>query len=347
MGEFAGLKAARLSIASVKTLSVRVAASTSNLGPGFDLLGLALDLFVDVSAQALAPTATEHTLQTGTNYAGGWPRTDNLLMRAFDTVWAARDVPPPAFHFQATSAIPVARGLGSSGAATAAGLLLGNQALAMYGHSPLSVEALHRLGIALEGHPDNVTAALFGGCTLCLPPSDVSLESALALARLPALPQTMQATETMVWVQQPVHPEIGFAAVWGSATTHTERARAALPATVAFADAKENPRRLALLLEGLRTADPTLLKLGVHDRLHHEARLALIPGGRETLEAALQAGATATAINGSGSSLLALGLDGEMDAICEAMADTLVRYDRDIQNHVLHVVREVPRVLAR
>ena len=130
------------------------------------MLGLALDLFVAVNAQALPPTAANHTLETGATYAGGWPRTDNLLMRAFDAVWAARDVPPPAFHFQATSAIPVARGLGSSGAATAAGLLLGNQALPLYWHSPLPVEALHRLGIALEGHPDNVTAALFGGCTL-------------------------------------------------------------------------------------------------------------------------------------------------------------------------------------
>jgi homoserine kinase len=332
---------------SVKTLSVRVAASSSNLGPGFDLLGLALDLFVEVNAQALPPTAANHTLETGATYAGGWPRTDNLLMRAFDAVWAARDVPPPAFHFQATSAIPVARGLGSSGAATAAGLLLGNQALPLYGHSPLPVEALHRLGIALEGHPDNVTAALFGGCTLCLPPSDVSLESALAIARQPDSPATLKDSETMVWVPQSIHPEIGFAVAWGSATTPTERARAVLPATVSFADAKENPRRLALLLEGLRTRDPTLLKLGVHDRLHHEARLALIPGGRETLDAALQAGATATAINGSGSSLLALGIDGEMDAIREAMATTLARFDRDIQSHVLRVVRDFPRVLVR
>ena len=76
---------------SVKTLSVRVAASSSNLGPGFDLLGLALDLFVEVNAQALPPTAANHTLETGATYAGGWPRTDNLLMRAFDAVWAARD----------------------------------------------------------------------------------------------------------------------------------------------------------------------------------------------------------------------------------------------------------------
>ena len=90
-----------------------------------------------------------------------------------------------------------------------------------------------------------------------------------------------------------------------------------------------------------------MLKLGVHDRLHHEARLALIPGGRETLDAALQAGATATAINGSGSSLLALGIDGEMDAIREAMATTLARFDRDIQSHVLRVVRDFPRVLVR
>lgn len=307
------------------SISVTVPASTSNLGPGFDLLGLALDRFLQVRAQA-TPAAAGHTWAERTGHAATWPASDDLVTRAFDAVFHARKRTPPPHRFSATSAIPVARGLGSSGAAVAAGLLLGNHALVAQGGTPFTPRELHPLGIALEGHPDNVTASLFGGCTLCLPPSSAPEEHAGAL------------------VLQPVAESLGFAVAWGAATTPTERARAVLPATVAFDDAKENPRRLALLLEGLRTGDAELLRLGVHDRLHHAARLALIPGGAETLAAAQAAGAFATAINGSGASLLAIGARAAMAPIATAMAAELARHDTQVEAHVHDIVRASPQV---
>lgn len=305
---------------------VRVPCSTSNLGPGFDLLGLALELALDLTCELTeggAPGPLEVAARKG--WAAGWPQDDDLVRRAFRTVFEARGLTPPAARFTADSKIPVARGLGSSGAAVAGGLLLANHALRALGHAPLEAATLHALGIRLEGHPDNVTASLFGGCTLCLPPNDTDApEGAL--------------------VQHPVAESIGFAVVWGAATTTTEAARAVLPPKVAFADAVENPRRLALLLEGLRTGAPELLRLGVHDRLHHAARLALIPGGAEALAAAEAAGAWATAINGSGASLLALGPVDGMQPIAAALGRALAEHDADVETHVLDVVRGAPVV---
>src|SRR6185369_11065728 len=108
-------------------------------------------------------------------------------------------------------------------------------------------------------------------------------------------------------VRQKLHPDLGFALAWPSKGLATPAARKALPANVPFGDAVENPRRLALLLEGLRTADPELLALGVEDRLHVPYRLPLIAGAKEALEAARASGAWLATISGSGSGLFAIG----------------------------------------
>jgi homoserine kinase len=308
-------------------LRVRVPASTSNLGPGFDLLGLALDLGLVVELEDLPADQPRHELRLPANprdQAYGWPREDNLVLRAHDAVHrlAGRTAPPR--RFTVASTIPVARGLGSSGAATAAGLLLGAASLGAAAPSP---DALHALGVELEGHPDNVTASLYGGCTLCLPPSE--------------RPDDRHAGAL---VHQPVSPELGFAVAWSRSTLSTDRARAVLPTSVPFEDAVENPRRLALLLAGLRSGDPELLRLGVADRLHHRYRLPLIPGGAEALAAAGVAGAWATAINGSGSSLLAIGPRAAAPELAAVLAETLGQHDEGAVGHALELVLGPPRV---
>lgn len=219
----------------------------------------------------------------------------------------------------------MARGLGSSGAAVAAGLLLANAALKDLGKAPFEGGALHELGIAIEGHPDNVTASLFGGCTLCLPAD-------------------AQRTHPTALVHQEVTPTLGFAVAWSQTTLATARAREVLPASVPFADAVENPRRLAMLLEGLRTGNPDLLRIGAHDRLHHEARLALIPGGREALARASEAGAYLTAINGSGSSLLAMGSREAIPKLAACLGETLAQFDEGIVTKELELVSAPPVV---
>ncbi|MFN0244198.1 MAG: homoserine kinase [Planctomycetota bacterium] len=273
---------------------VRVPASTSNLGPGFDFMGLALSLWLRVRITARAGGAT-HEIGELQGSARDFPRgADNLILRAFDLFCARHGVAASPFVFEAQSEIPLARGLGSSGAAVVAGLLL---ARAITG-APSTRGELLALGLELEGHPDNSSAALVGGCTLAVPRPDGSV----------------------CVVEQALHRELAFGLVWPTAALSTRDARRALPSQVKFHDAVENPRRLALLLEGLRTADPELLALGVEDRLHVPYRLPLIAGGAAALASARENGALAATISGSGSALLAIGRASTIAAALAAMA---------------------------
>jgi homoserine kinase len=160
--------------------------------------------------------------------------------------------------------------------------------------------------VALEGHPDNVTASLFGGCTLCHP--------------APAGPGSAPR-----FFHVPLSPALRYAVAWPREPLATARARAALPESVPFADAVENPRRLALLVEGLRTGDPELLALGGEERLHERWRLPLIPGAKTALAAARDAGAYLATISGAGSGLFAIGPAADIAAVAEALRAELER----------------------
>ncbi|MCB9916600.1 MAG: homoserine kinase [Planctomycetes bacterium] len=245
----------------MSSIRVRTAASTSNLGPGFDFLGLALELWLEVEREDLDGPA--HVVERDAPEPAGWRAEEDLVARAFDAALRARGVGARPSRFRVRSPIPVGRGLGSSGGAVAAGLYLG--ALAAGEREP-APRALAEEGLALEGHPDNVSASLFGGCTLSVP-----TEAGLRVVRAP------------------LASSLRFTVAWSDAVLETPAARAALPRSVPFADAVENPRRLALLLEGLRTADTELLRLGVADRLHVAARTALIPGAARARAGAARA----------------------------------------------------------
>jgi homoserine kinase len=273
--------------------SVRVPASTSNLGPGFDLLGLALGLFLDVRVH---PSAERVLLRSGEGERELPEAGEDLVLMAFERV-RARVPFTGEFRFEVRSEIPVGRGLGSSGAAIVAGLLLA-QAVSRHGFVD---EELLALGVELEGHPDNVAAALRGGMTLC--------------ARASAGRWTTLAP--------PLAPSIGFAVAWPREPLETSRARAALPGAVPFADAVENPRRLAFLLEGLRRGDPALITWGGEERLHVRHRLPLLPGAERALAAGRDAGAWLTTLSGAGSGVLALGAHGAMEPVAQAMAAEL------------------------
>lgn len=292
-------------------LRVRVPASTSNLGPGFDLLGLALSLWLEVRCDR-GEVADGGAGSTRVEHAGpgacDWSADGDWVLRAFERgrgLWgpeasSAFDVERLTTRLRVRSEIPVGRGFGSSGAAVVAGLLLARATLGETAANVPDAELL-REAVHLEGHPDNATAALLGGCTLGLPRDDgppVVVRNALA-------------------------PELGFALAWPRLPLDTPRARALLPRKVPFADAVENPRRLALLLEGLRTGDPRLLELGGHDRLHTPYRLPHIPGAAEALSAARAAGAWLTALSGAGSGLVAIGPRAAMADVAERMAATL------------------------
>lgn len=278
-------------------LRLSIPASTSNLGPGFDFLGLALALFLDLRVIGRAEDGRTRFVELeGT--AADWPQGEaNLVQLAFDHVLRAAGVSDPGLLLAARSEIPLARGLGSSGAAVVAGILLARHAAGV----EAGMDRMLAWGLEIEGHPDNSSAALLGGCTLSVPVGGGKLRV----------------------VRAELSPELGFVLAWSERRLSTREARAVLPASVPFRDAIENPRRLALLLEGLRRADGELIALGIEDKLHTPYRLPLIAGGAEALAAARAAGAWAATISGSGSALIAIGPRPRRTEIAAGMASAL------------------------
>jgi homoserine kinase len=295
-------------------LRVRVPASTSNLGPGFDQLGLALELFLDAEAHGPLDLA-EHRLGTLEGMASDWVLEDNLLPRAFDACLEKAGAPPAHFEFDVQSSIPLRRGLGSSGAAITAGLILANEWL---GERGLSLVELATLGFQLEGHTDNSTASLFGGCTLGIPLEDSQLRV----------------------LQPEVHPDLLFAVAWGPAEVATAQARAVLPSALPLDEVVRHLQRLPLLLEGLASADAEALRAGSWDRLHSPFRLPLIPGAGSALAAAESEGAFLATISGSGSAVIAAHDQREVATrLAATMARELAAAQGDSVSHVLRPYR--------
>ncbi|MEM7519021.1 MAG: homoserine kinase, partial [Planctomycetota bacterium] len=300
--------------------------------PGFDLCGLALDLNLQLRAQVLPPAdasaPASHRLLEATGEAQSWPEdpSRNLLFRAFDRGLEAHGLPAASLQVSVHSDIPTERGFGSSGAAVAAGLLLAAAQARASEARVLDRQRLAELGLSLEGHPDNSTASLFGGCTLGVPLDGDRLRI----------------------VRPPIAESLSLAIAWPEHRVSTKEARRVLPQTVEFATAVENPRRLTLLLEGLRTADPELLREGIRDNLHVPYRLPLIPGAEQALAAAREAGAYAATISGSGSGLVALTSNDValQERVASAMKAELERFgDSPAVGRAAAIQREAPRAI--
>jgi homoserine kinase len=262
---------------------VRAPATTANLGPGFDSLGMALDLWVEV-AISTGPAPAGFSPDPAEEMATDAAR--RLYARAGvevgDGVWA-----------QYRARIPVARGLGASAACRAAGLLGANALLG----EPLDREAVLVLGTGLEGHPDNMAAVLFGGLQVVVLDGE-----AVVHAGLPA-PADLKAVLFVPDFEMP-----------------TDESRRALPTQLSREDAVHNIGRAALLVAALAGDRPELLDVATHDRIHQPARAKIFPAMEPVFQAARRAGALAVFLSGGGSTILALASRDE-DAIGRAMAE--------------------------
>lgn len=271
-----------------RRIVVRVPATTANLGPGFDVLGLALDLWneAEFTVEEDAAGAPSRWAARNEGFGAAHLPTDatHLALRAFRAVFEHLGRPLPArVHLHARNTIPVASGLGSSAAAVVAGVLAANAALG----KPLEEGAALALATALEGHPDNVAPALLGGLTAAWMDEDGAPQA----IRLPLAP----AWQKRAWLAIAV-PQVAL---------RTVEARRALPEQVPHADAVFNLSRLAVLLEALRRGWAEGLTQGVADRLHQPYRWPLLPGAEAVRQAARAAGAVAVALSGAGPGMVA------------------------------------------
>jgi homoserine kinase len=254
---------------TVRRRLVRVPGSSANLGPGYDVLAAAISVHLELEVSE----AAEFSVHPGASPVPG--DRSNLCVRAFETLH-----PADGLRFEIRSEIPLARGLGSSAAAIVSGLMAADHLFEL----GLDRDDVYARAVELEGHPDNVGAALFGGFVLCPQASDEGRRPP------PVRLEPPQGVEGVLLVPAEGVP--------------TEQARAAMPSSVPVADAIANVAAAAELVLGVERSDLTLIARGLADRLHQPHRAHLYPRSMELLAEARDLGAIGATISGAGPALL-------------------------------------------
>lgn len=287
-------------------LAVRVPATSANLGPGFDCVGVALGLYNEIRAEPLDEPRWEVDVRghgAAALAAGSEP---NLTVVAMQLLFARVDRPPAGVRLHLNNQIPFSSGLGSSAAARVGGLFCANELCGR----PYSIDELGAMSLELENHPDNITPALRGGLIVALVD-----DGRIRHVRFDPPPLTAVLAV----------PDYGIP---------TPGARKLLPDGYSRADAVYNLAHATLLVAGLVAGDQAAVRAAMDDRLHQPYRLPTIAGAAETIAAAREAGALGAVLSGSGPSLLAL-VDGDGTAVGQAMRETWARHGANVGIHTV------------
>lgn len=269
------LKSSR-SFRRIMMIKVKVPATTANMGPGFDSIGMALTMYNIVYAEQI-DEGLEIIIQDGNPNI---PTDEsNLIYKTICYFYENIGKPVPGIRLIQQDSIPHTRGLGSSAACIVAGLHIANA----MSQSFFSKEELVQMAAQIEGHPDNTTPALLGGMTI-----------------------GAMSQNDMKYVKVPVPDTLHFAVMIPDFTLSTELARQALPKEVSLQDAVFNASRAALLAASMMIGDMDNLEMAVQDCLHQPYRSKLIPNMEEILEKARYYGAKGTFLSGAGPTLLAI-----------------------------------------
>ena len=273
--------------------TVRAPASTANFGSAFDAVGMALDLWLEARVEPASENGIVLQGEGADVIAGA--AEDNLIFRAIELGYSRLGAQLPTMRVTLQNAIPLARGLGSSAAATAAGLLIANTLAGQ------DREADDMLADAtqLEGHPDNAAPALMGGVCVA-----VVGEDELPMARALSFPHDLDCV-----------------AFVPDAELSTAQARAALPRQVPLGDASFNVARTALLIRTFMTHYWADLALATEDRLHQPYRAELVPGLAPLTRAAKGAGAYTAFLSGAGPTIMAMSPPERADAVAATMRE--------------------------
>ncbi len=306
-----------------RKFEVRVPASTSNLGAGFDCFGLALKLYLTVRATVVQHSGVPCRVRSRGEGTGETilPRTaDNLIFLAMRLAAEREGLRLPPVRLAVHSELPLGRGLGSSAAAIVAGITLCSSIC----EREISDAAALRYALEMEGHADNIVAAVYGGWVVsCVKPDGDVLA---VKSRWP--------------------PDIKVIVVSPHVSTKTADARSALPRTVERADAVHNLQRAALFVAALEARADEYLWEAMQDRLHQAHRESFVPGLREALATPRQPGLLGLALSGSGPSVVALARD-RFAEIGETIADSFRRRGTQTTVRLLDVAVEGRKTSVR
>lgn len=272
-------------------------ATTANIGPGFDCLGLALNLYNTVEMRRADSWSLSICGEGSSTLSHN---KDNLVWQTACSLWQHCGIKPPVVEVRLHNNIPLSRGLGSSSAAIVGGLVAANHFL----EDPLSREALLEQASSLEGHPDNVAPAIYGGLV-----GSIQNGSKVA-ARVLEL-----------------NKEWKFTVCIPSFTLATSEARKVLPQNVPHSDATFNLAHAVMLVQALSTNDKELLKVSCQDKLHQPYRTPLIPGFKDMFDHTSAAGALSVVVSGAGPTVLAISdSSSSTKAIGKAMEECFARH---------------------
>ena len=294
----------------MKRVTIRVPATTANLGPGFDAFGCALSLYTDVTFEE-----TESGLEiTGCDEAYTGP--DNLAYTSFCAVMASISEEVKGVKIHIDAHIPIARGLGSSAALLVAGAIGAN---VLHGNK-LSTQGLLNITNAMEGHPDNLAPAFYGGLTASMVDN--------------GLPVT---------VNFPLHPGWDIIALIPDFDLPTTKARAVLPQQVSRADAIYNMAHGAMVLKALELGDEKLLRNAMQDRLHQNYRRHLIED-YDQIETFVRTTGAAFCLSGAGPTLLCITRNEGLEAVLKDKLPKITSANWQVLP--LHVEFEGARIIS-
>lgn len=260
--------------------NIKVPATCANLGPGFDTLGLALDLY---------NTFYIEEIESGFEITGGEKRylnNKNLVYTSMVYLFKKVGYNPRGIKIHMESNIPISRGLGSSAACILGGVVGAN----LIAGSPLKREELLEIATEIEGHPDNIAPALFGGLVV-----------------------SIMEDYRVIYNKVDIHEGIKFIALIPDFTLSTREARRVIPKTIDFKDAVFNVSRVSLLLSSLVNGEFQLLKYGTKDSLHQNYRGKLIPAYDEILKICEDTGSLGTIISGAGPTIMNIIREDDME----------------------------------
>lgn len=257
---------------------IRVPATSANLGPGFDVIGMALSVYNEFEVESTDSGRIRICIEG--EGKGKIPENEkNILQTAMKSAFKKNSIEPPGLNIKIHNRIPVARGMGSSATAVLAGLLIAGKIIG----EGFSQKDLINLAISMEGHPDNLMAAYLGGIVITYKEDD----DYKGIRIIPGKPLRIALAI----------PDLEIS---------TKYARSVLPQSYSLRDCVDNLRNVSLLIHSLQSGEYELLKLAMEDRIHQPYRMTLIPGFYEAKKAAIEAGAYGVAISGSGSTVIAL-----------------------------------------